>query len=336
MDAYPQLKAPKTLVEKNLATGKSLHSTFSSASVAAQPVPVVIPFLCNAHNLALYFQLLGQSGVTFAKGVTNTDLEVMTMVPYTDGCPTKFANLVRVRQDGGDGLAVDQVLKGVICTRITLRGSQGGLIEGEAELIGASWALADIASAQVTNIAPFDTLPALKFEDLTVLMQNKSNQATMDTLNVAEFEITYNANVKSFFYNENIIKTMTLGRLDVTGSLTVPWNDVSAQGSKAQIVDFLDDTDKVLSLVWGLAASNPVHATPVYGVDVATGKNGLTNNFFASHANIRVTDYDENDMDENPMIPMNFKMVEDSASTIGTLKVLAGYAAATTKWGSWS
>ncbi|HLD98265.1 MAG TPA: phage tail tube protein [Candidatus Nanoarchaeia archaeon] len=339
VDSYPQFKAPRSLVEKKVASGSSTQNFFSFTSVGAQPVPIVVPFLANAHNLTAFFKLLFQDNVSYAQGVTNTDLEIATHIPYDSGCATAFANLIRIRQDGDETLLRDQKVSASIVSRITLKGAQGGLIEGEVEFLAAKWEQIDAGATLVARIQDFDSTPALKFEDLTVL--GSTGDTTVTELNIAEFDITFNNNAKPFFYNEAIAKTFTLGTLEVTGSLTIPWNDESAHGGNATITQFVANTTKVFSLVWGKQAANPLTLPATgntLGVDVLTGKNSLTDNFFAIHANLKVEDYEETDQEENPMIPLKFRMVKSDTvpcDSVGTLKVLTGYKAATTKWGSW-
>lgn len=330
VDAYPSFKAPLGLVEKSLATGKSIDNVYSLTTVSSTPQPVTIPVLWNAHNLAFFQKLFFQNGVSVANGTTNTALEIMTAIPYTDACPTTFGNAVRVRQDGGDGDGVDEILQGVICTKIVLRSEEGGVLEGEIELLGAKWSEGDLTAPQVLAITPFDGLAALKFEDCTIKMQSSSDPTTMDTLNVPKFEITLDNGAVGHFYNENTLSTLNLMRFKLEGSMDVPWNDTSAQGSKKQIADFAAGRDKVLSIVWGNSAFNPVAASPTFGADTLTDKNSVsTNNYFGLHFNMRITDYDSTDLDESPITAINFRMVEDAAGTIGTFKATTGYLKAT-------
>lgn len=333
VDSFPEFKAPLGIVEKSLATGKSIDNVYSLTTVAAQPEPVIIPVLWNAHKLAFFKKLFFQNGVTVGDGTTNTALQIMTAVPYTDSCPTTFGNAVRVRQDSAQAETVDEILQGVICTRMVIRGEEGGLLEGEVELLGAKWSQGDLTAAQVTAIAPIDTLPPLKYEDCTIKIQSSTNPLLMDTINAPKFEITLTNNAVGHFYNEKSLKTLNLLRFKVEGSIDIPWNDPSDQGSKKQIADFASGADKVLSIVWGNPAFNAVAASPVFGVDTVADKNSVaTNNYFGLHVNMRIVDYSNEDLDESPMIPIQFRMVEDAAGTIGTFKAITGYLKTTNKY----
>lgn len=331
VDAYPNLKAPYTTVEKNLATGTSLPNTASVTPVAGIVQPVSVPVVFNAHNLTLFLKLLFQDGVAVTSGTTNAALEISTFTPYAEGCPITFANLVRVKSEAGEADVVDQTMGGVVVNSITLRGEEGGLLEGDVEFIGAKWELQDLSDAVIAAIEPFDPIAPLRFEDLTVRL---GDIGTGTAINVPSFEVTLSSNVKSFFYNENFVKEVMMGKFSGEGSISIPWNDPTA-GSVGVINDFIAGTDQVLSLVWGATTWDSSSVDPLeFGCDVlsASAKNGLVDNYFAMHMNIKYSDYEEADRDENPMIDAPFMVIQDSADTVSTITCQTGYAVAGNSW----
>lgn len=331
-DAYPVVKAANAVVEKNLATGKSLQNTVSITPVTARPESVTVPVVFNAHNLAMFLRLFFQDGVTLAAGTANTALQIMTCVPYTSACPIVFGNLVRFRQDAADADNIDQALQGIIPTRMVIRGAEGGLVEGEVEFFGAKWEDYDLSS-KVVAASAFDTLAPLKFEDLTVKLDGSA-------VSIPAFEITLERPIVSKYYNQVSAQSITMGRLMLTGSLTIPWNEgYSIQSNEQEVIsNYRAGTLVMASLVWGNASftqfASGAGAPNTNDVDVlaAGAKNQVDGNYFALHAVAKLTDYDENDIDEVPMVPMTFKAVEDSTSTIKGLTLRAAYKLADNSW----
>lgn len=328
--SYPALKASYASVEKNLATGKSMQVASSITPVSSKPEPVVIPMIFNAHNLSAIFRLFAQDGMSLATGTANTALQIMTCIPFQDACPVVYGNLARFRQDASGVDTVDQVLKGVIPTRILIRGEEGGIIEGEVEFLGAKWENLDL-SDKLAAAAGYDETPPLKFEDLTVKLGTT-------TISIPNFEITFQNGLVHHFYNETASKSVTLGRFNCEAQLTVPWNDSSTEGTDKQIEDFAAGTYKTLSLIWGNPASTTTigstTATLYGGVDTVQGnaKNSILNNYFAIHALMKIMDYDESDLDESPMITPNFKAILDSSNTLNGVTVYIGYLATANNW----
>jgi hypothetical protein len=320
-DAHPVVKAQNTVVEKNLVTGLSMENTVSVTQVVSQPDSVVTPVVFNAHNLSAFFWLFFQDGVTINAGTTNTALEILTCVPYADACPSAFGNLVRFRQDAGENNIVDQALKGVVPSRMVIRGEEGGLIEGEIEWEGAQWEDLEL-DALLATASGFDTTAPLKFEDLTVKIDDTA-------VSVPAFEVTFEAPVIQQYFNQISAQSVTQGRLSFTGNITLPWNEAYTipAGTGQYVVpikNFYDGTMIKLSLVWGddtftQFAVGDTGTTDYGGTDVlpANAKNTITNNYFAIHSYVRIMDYDENDIDENPMIPIDFKALVDDDGTIG-------------------
>lgn len=333
-DGHPAFKAPYSSVEKDLATGKPLDNVVSITPVAAKPENITIPVVFNAHNLSAFVKLLFQSGVSVAAGTTagGTGLQIMTAIPYADATPSCFANLIRIKQDASSPTGVDDFIQGVIVTGLKIKGEEGGIIEGEVRVLPGKWSQADLSS-KIAAVQNFDSTPPLKFEDLTVRLGGDSTTAG-DEVAVPAFEIDIDNQAKQFFYNNSCVKVITLGKLKAEGSVTIPWNDTTAQGKNKQILDFKNGVDKVFSFVWGNPTFNPQSATPTYGVDTnsSQAKNGLVDNYLGIHLNAKITDYDENDIDDNPMLPVNFKAIQDASDTVKTIMVKLGYALSANSW----
>jgi len=328
--AYPPLKASYKTVEKNLATGKSMQNVISLTPVTSKPDPVTIPLVWNAHNLSTIMKLFFQDGVTLTTGTANTALQIMTCVPFADACPVVYGNLVRFRQDTDGTDTVDQILKGVVPTRVLIKGEEGGVIEGEVEFLGAKWSHEDL-SALLTNAIGYDETPPLKFEDLTVKLGTS-------TISIPSFEFTFSNTMVHHFYNEVNAVAVTLGRLKVEATVTIPWNDASAEGSDQQITDFAAGQSKLLQLIWGNPATAVVKGAAVPtlfgGVDTTSGnaKNSIVDNYFSINSMLRIMDYDENDIDENPMVQTNFLGIVDEVNTLNGVTVFVGYNATKNNW----
>lgn len=330
-DAYPVVKAANTVVEKNLVTGDSLQNIVSVTQVTSKPDSVVIPVVFNAHNLSAFFYTFFQDGVTINSGTTNTALEILTCVPYSDACPTIYSNLVRFRQDAADSDEVDQTLHAVVPTRILIRGEEGGLIDGEVEFLGAKWEDYDL-SGKLTTAQGFDTTAPLKFEDLTVKLDGVE-------VSIPSFECTFENGLVHQYYNQVSAQSVTLGKMMFTGTITIPWNDATAQGLDKQIDDFRAGNMKRLSLVWGNPSftqfsQGDTGTTDYGGTDIASGaaKNSIVNNYFAIHAYVRIMDYDETEIDEVPMIPFDFKALKDSDGTMAGVTSYVAYDVSKNTW----
>jgi len=335
-DAHPVVKAQNTIVEKNLVTGLSMENTVSVTQVISKPDSVVTPVVFNAHNLSAFFWLFFQDGVTINAGTTNTALEILTCVPYADACPSSFGNLVRFRQDAGDNNIVDQTLRGVIPSRMVIRGEEGGLIEGEIEWEGANWTDAEL-DGLLAAASGFDVTAPLKFEDLSVQIDGVA-------VSIPAFELTFEAPVVQQYYNQIAAQSVTQGRFSFTGNITLPWNEAYTipAGTGQYVVpikNFYDGTMMRLSLVWGDASFTQFAVsdtgTPDYsGVDVlpAGAKNTIVNNYFAIHSYVRIMDYDETDIDENPMVPIDFKALIDDDGTIAGVTSYIAFDVAQNTW----
>jgi len=315
---HSEIKAQAGSIKHDLVTGKSIDNVVSYTSVTTKPENAVIPVLYNSNNLSAFFKLWCQSGVTVANGTTNTALQIMTCVPYTDTQPTVFGNLIKFMQDSGETDPVDQLLKGVLIKRINIKGEEGGVIDGELEYMGAKRGDGNYAGSSGTGALakskPFDSITPLKFEDLTVILGGQ-------TISVPKFDITFENNAFSHYYNETSAKALNLGKIDVTGTLTVPWNDTTSEGKNKQITDFISGIDKTLEFVWG----NPTGGSGAVDVLAANAKNQVSNNYFSIRLNIRISDYTQNDIDGLPMIEASFAIVEDEANTNSTMTVQIGY-----------
>ncbi|MFV2014553.1 MAG: hypothetical protein ACC656_03940, partial [Candidatus Heimdallarchaeota archaeon] len=338
-DAFPPLKAANTVVEKTLVTGKALDNTVSITQVTSKPDSVVVPLVFNAHNLSSFLRLFFQDGVTWADGVTNSALEVQTNVPYSSACPVVYGNLVRFKQDTADTDDIDQVLHGVVPSRILIRGEEGGLIEGEVEFLGAKWEDYDLSSS-LTTAEGFDTTAPLKFEDLTIKIAKGAEAAA--TISVPAFEIVFENDLVHQYYNETSAQQVSMGRMRMTGNLTIPFNDAyTVQSSEHEIItNFRNGTMLRLSLVWGangftlFSLNDTSLAASKNGVDVLTAnaKNSIVNNYLGIHALVRILDYDETEIDLNPMVPIDFKALEDDNSTVSGVSVYCGYDKSKNTW----
>lgn len=293
---HQTLKASSNLLEKDVVTGKSIDNAVALTPVTKKPENVTIPLIWNNHNFGAMALLFFQNGCSFTN---NAGTSVITAVPYTDSAPVRFGSLIRFMQDIGESDAVDQWMKAVIIKKLTIKGEEGGIFEGDAEFMPAAWvqgSFAGTAGQKLATCKPFDVNRALRFEDCTVQLGNivaGTATGTYQTISVPKMDITFENNAFSHFYNASAAKVLALGKLEVTGTLTVPWNDSSSEGKNKQITDFIAGNTKQLKLTL-----------------VETGNFNVTIELSA-----KITDYTQNDIDGLPMLEIKFKMIEDNTSS---------------------
>jgi hypothetical protein len=323
---HPTIKASTGLVQSDLAIGKSLDNVASYTAVTKKPDNQTFNVLYNANNLSAFFKLFFQSGISIAAGTTNTALQIMTCTPYLDSAPVQYGNYIRFMQNSGESDEVDEVFKGIIVKKITLKSEEGGIVNGDVELMGAGFDQGSFAGAASTGklakCQPFDPIIPLRFEDLTVVLGTS-------TISIPKFELTFENNAIAHYYNETAAKIIALGKLQVSGTMSIPWNDTSSEGKNKQITDYIANLDKSLRLIWG----NPLGSGSLE-VDVlaADAKNLISNNYLAIDLNIKITDYNMSDIDGLPMIDITFSSVQDEDDTNGTVTVRLGYAIANNSW----
>lgn len=222
--------------------------------------------------------------------------------PYTSANPEVYGIFTRFVQDAADSDVVDQVLTGAICTSLTLGSEVGGTLTMEATINSAKWEQAD-KSAKVTKVTFQNSVVPLKHQDLQVAFNDLTNwQLTY----IPSWSITITNGGVFNFYNDDAAQSAHLGRVNVEGTMTIPWGDTYA-GKDTQIDRFLDGATRQWIFFWGQPASTPwtgalLDTDFVYGTDdlgdvLALSdeqKNGSTDvkNYLGVALNIRVTDYE--------------------------------------------
>jgi hypothetical protein len=345
MDDYPVFKENFNIVNKNFAVGNAMDNVRSYIPVSGSPEPVTIKLAWNAINLTFFLRLFMQDGaLALETPAVNSGLEISKFIPYTSAIPVRYGIAVRFKQAAAGTDAVDQVMVGIICSKITIRGEEGGIIEGEVDLIPVGLLTLNMSNQLNNNTKAFDDTPVLKFEDTLVFLGKHSKgsvQLIGNQISIPSFELTLENNVKSQFFNWPNAQNITLGRFKASGSIPVPWNTANSEGLNQQIKDFKAGVDKTLTIVWGADKTNAANRNDMengwinttlgtaagFGVDTnkTKAKNGLDNNYVSINLNIKYDDYDETDIDENPMNDMKFVSVQNDKNTFNVCTILTAY-----------
>ena len=132
--------APTTATKDTERTvGISSRYTMEFDQTAASAPTVTIETPADAYKLSLFLWLLMQNG---ASEVDNGTTRTAIYVPYTSPDTEIYAALVRCMVDSSTIKNVDHsshLLTGCICSDITLKSEEGGLLTLTATFIGAAW-----------------------------------------------------------------------------------------------------------------------------------------------------------------------------------------------------
>lgn len=291
---HPHLKPTSATQETELAVGLSQRVALEYNQTIAEPSTVTINMLANSYNLSLFLWLLFQSGAA----ETGTPVLTMECIPYIVPTIEVYAAITRILGGtAGDADTVSQYMPGCICRSITLSGETGGLITLSAEMIGATWAVAndDLGTETWTSLT-FSNIAPLKFQDAAFTLDS-------NTVETPAFSITISNNAVAQFYNNSTIQRYIMGRLTMEGNFAIPWS-VATEGGNTAINDFIAGNVMDMELYWGSLA--------------ATAASELS---FAGPA--RYTDTDMGDTEGEINTAINFAGLQDSSAADWSIK--AGY-----------
>ena len=295
---HPHLKPSTATQENELAVGLSQRHHLEYNQTVAEPNSITLNMLANSYNVSLFMWLLFQEAAGEGTVGSNT---VMSVAPYTTADIEQYAAITRfMGGTAGDDDTVSQYMTGAICRSMTISGEVGGIMMVSAEMIGASWNVAndDLGSTSWSALT-FSNKAPLKFQDMVMSMDG-------NVVDVPSFSITISNNAVAQFYNNGTIQRYVLGRLTVEGEFGIPWGD-AAEGGNATINDFIAGTDKLIQVYWSDA-------------------DGSEDNSLSIKSNVRYTDSEITDSEGEITTNTPFAGVYDG--TYNALEMYAGYATA--------
>jgi len=257
---HPHLNPGASTLENEMALGLSERHTLEYSSVAAEPSTVTLTMPASPYSLSFFMGLLFQQG---ANEVANsTDKVTLTCSPYTSADPEngKYCSIVRQLSDAGIAIQTDvnsHVIKGAICTSLTISGEEGQLIMLSADMMGYAWATANasllVTGATTTTWGALDVAQSFgfyKYEDIKMAIGTDITNAT--DFKTPSFSVTISNNAKGQYYNNTVLQKMILGRLTGEGTFRIPWGATS--GTNTALTDFKDGVNKVLTVYYGDSA----------------------------------------------------------------------------------
>jgi hypothetical protein len=313
---HPDYKAPSTTNEAEQARGISQRHVREYNTVqTGDPFETTIGMLGDAYYGSLLAYSLFQEGTTEAVG-TNTALNVLTCVPYTSADPEMYMYLTRALQNAAGSDPVDVLVKGAIVSQLTLSAEQGGLLNLEAVIKGAKWEQKDISSSLAAMSTFVNNVIPLKFQDMAAAIHDGSNWVP---ISIPSMSVTFTNNVVFNFYNGPAASSANMGRLGVSGTVTLPWGAPTV-GKNYLIDRFLAGETRRMVFYWGTKGT-PAVATDYLLSDVDRLKNGTTDvkNYVSIFVNARIVDYGVAG-DNELMVEAQFEGVYDGTNNAGELR----------------
>jgi len=316
---HPNFKSPAASVDTEEARGLSVrHDLEFNVAASGDPIEFSAPMLGNAYNVAAMTKLLFQSGAEEDSPGNQTDMHRLTGSAYTDADVVNYGYFTRSMQPAGDSDGVDLIVKGGICSSLTLAGEQGGLLTVEPTIQAANWSQGNLTALTTTLASSFADITPLKYQDCTVGIEySAGNWADIYTPNMS---ITVNTNPMFNFYNDDAAGSIHLGRMNIEGSMSFPWDPGDTNVEKNWVIDkFLGGEPFRVCWYWG--QSGPAVAIEddrsFDGDLIDRYKNDTTNtdpkNCVSVLVNAKCTDY-EIAGDNELMIECSFQAVKDSTN----------------------
>ncbi len=253
----PSFEAGKSIVDtpKSFGRAQRVGGTGGEYQAEREAPSVTLEMEADRYCMALFGWLLFQKGASESSGASPY---AKTYVPYRSGTGTGEATnaaepeiyAVLLKDFSGDTstAAEHHVILGAICKSMKIAGSEGGAITLSAEMVGADFTNTFTESSLV--LTPTDLAPLL-FKDLTFTVGGVTNL-------IGSFDITITNNAAPKSYNSGTISNYVLGKVIVTGSVSMPWSDANAAG---MIDAYLSQTPQTLVFKWGTASSTLVQLT---------------------------------------------------------------------------
>ena len=149
---HPNFKSPSATVDTEEARGMSpRHNNEFNVAASGEPIEFTIPMLGNAYNVGSMIALLFQNGAVESSPTGQTSMHAITGSPYTSADCDNYAYFTRSLQPGTATEDVDLVVKGAICSALTLSGEAGGLLTIEPTIQAAKWDQACLGSGTLSS-----------------------------------------------------------------------------------------------------------------------------------------------------------------------------------------
>ena len=303
---HPSMNAPSGTLDTEQARGISeRHNREFNTVQTGEPVEISVPMLGHAYNVSAMLALLLQSGVSEAKNIDTAGFTRLSAIPYQLADVSHLAHFVRALQPATGGKDIDLLVKGAICTELELSAEAGGLLNMTAMIRGSNWAEINLGTGGlgVTNnlLNGFDTIVPLKYQDSTIAIWDSAGSAWVEVFSPnISFTITNNALFN--YYNSNTAASIHLGRIGISGSITIPYSQATV-GENYMIHRFLEGEPVKLAWFWGqggatkdIARDHKLNSADfsISPIDRYKNDSSATNpkNFFSIVTNQRVTDYE--------------------------------------------
>ena len=169
---HPNFKSPTGTIDTEQARGISERQVSEFNTVqTGDAVEFALPLLGNAYNTAAFAALFFQSG---AGEDTASPIEKLTCVPYSTADTDNFAYFTRIMQPALGAEDVDLIVKGGICSTLTLGSETGNLLTVEATIGACTWSQVDAGTGGLGLTANLensfaDEVP-LKHQDMNCLL----------------------------------------------------------------------------------------------------------------------------------------------------------------------
>ena len=314
---HPNFKSPSASVDTEEARGLSVrHDDEFNVAVSGDPIEFSLPMLGNAYNVGAMTALLFQSGAEEDSPAGQVDMHRMTGSAYTSADCDNYGYFTRSIQSASDSDEVDLMIKGGICSSLTIAGEQGGLLTIEPTIQAANWSQVDLSGLTTTLATSFADISPLKYQDATVGIEYSSGNWA--EIFVPSISITINTNPMFNFYNDDAAASIHLGRMSIEGTISFPWDPGDDNVDKNWVIGkFLDGEPFRIAWFWGQSgASVDIDSDYALGdalMDRYKNDGSGTNpkNFVSVVVNAKVTDY-EVAGDNELMIEATFQGVKDS------------------------
>lgn len=243
----PDLAIGVQIADTPKATGLSERRTGSGyeyVNTIRQPICSGLTVEMNRKNLGLFLWLMFQKGCNEAGSTPYKK----TAIPYTDSECETWCSIARLLDSGAASHQID----GAIIKSLTISGSGSSVITLSADFIGC-----DHSTAK--TLAPYST--AISAE-VPVRMQDITFSFGGESTYVDSFDLTITNNAESKFYGQGISgykpTRHVLGKLDVSGSIKLPWSNIGSHIKNVDIDNFVAGTDVLLLCSIGTPSSNEI------------------------------------------------------------------------------
>lgn len=232
----PHISPGLNLIDNPKSTGQSLSKANELVLGNNRP-NVTVQFDFNAYVASIIFWSFFQGGVSESA----TTPFVKTAIPYTTPEASVWLSLLEVNSTSDED--ENNAAHGGIVNQITLRSDEESqVVDCEAQIGFAEYE--DDYDASAIEIDDPQTTE-LVFKDMVSTLAG-------DDVNLVSFDITFNNNAATRFFNNTTAVKHVLGMLEITGTIVIPRDAGDANWDKNQFVtNLLAKTDTALALYWG-------------------------------------------------------------------------------------